>query len=124
MPPRHRADRPQPSSQRGYARLEQRLALLAWMHQQLGYKNTSELLAQTKRADEGFDPEGRSYIHARLVSESEQLQGVTVEDLQRYDDNISRHLHTMNKNRTAEPITLRYFQYLAALYTEIYLEGV
>ena len=122
MPPRHRADRPQPSSQRGYARLEQRLALLAWMHQQLGYKNTSELLAQTKRADEGFDPEGRSYIHARLVSESEQLQGVTVEDLQRYDDNIGRHLHTMNKNRTAEPITLRYFQYLAALYTEIYLD--
>ena len=47
--------------------------------------------------------------------------GLTVQDLQRYDDNIRKHLAAMNDGR-AEPITLRYFQYLAALYTEIYLD--
>ena len=46
---------------------------------------------------------------------------MTVLDLQRYDDNIREHLAAMNGGRP-EPITLRYFQYLAALYTEIYLD--
>ena len=50
-----------------------------------------------------------------------QLRGVTTDDLQRYDDNIREHLKVMNAGR-AEPITLRYFQYLAALYAEMYLD--
>ena len=123
MPPRPRANRPQPSAQRGYTRLEHRLALLAWLHRQLGYEKTTDLLVDMKPADEGFDHEGRSHIYARLASQSERLQGVTTDDLQRYDDNIRRHLVCMNTNPgRSEPITLRYFQYLAALYTEIYLD--
>ena len=46
---------------------------------------------------------------------------MTEEDLQRYDSNIREHLAAMNHGRS-EPITLRYFQYLAALYTEICLD--
>ena len=38
-----------------------------------------------------------------------------------YDDNIKRHLSVINDKRT-QPIVLRYFQYLALLYTEIFLE--
>ena len=121
MPPRRRANRPQPSSQRGYARLEQRLALLAWLHNQLGYKDTPGLLTDLKRTNEDFDDERRSHIYAHLASQSRQLQGVTTDDLQRYDGNIREHLVKMNAGR-AEPIVLRYFQYLAALYTEIYLD--
>ena len=49
------------------------------------------------------------------------MQGLTEGDLQRYDSNIREHLAAMNDGRP-EPITLRYFQYLAALYTEIYLD--
>ena len=97
------------------------LSLLPWLHRQLGYEKTTDLLVDTKRTDEGFDPDGRSHIHARLASQARQLQGVTTDDLQRYDDNIHRHLTAMNAGRP-EPITLRYFQYLAALYTEIYLD--
>ena len=108
-------------SRRGYARLEQRLALLAWLHQRLGFATTADLLATVKLTDEGFDPEGRSRIHALLASRGGQLRDVTTEDLQRYDDNIREHLAAMNEGRT-EPITLRYFQYLAALYAEIYLD--
>ena len=123
MPPRRRGHNNQPStvSNRGYARLEQKLALLTWLHQQLGYEKTTDLLNDLKRADEGFDSEGRSHIHARLASQTGQLQGVTLDDLQRYDDNIRQHLEAMNAGRS-EPIVLRYFQYLAALYTEIYLD--
>ena len=42
-------------------------------------------------------------------------------DLDRYDHNIREHLRAINKGR-ATPITLRYFQHLAALYTELYLD--
>ena len=42
-------------------------------------------------------------------------------DLRRYDDNIRDHLAAMNAGRS-QPITLRYFQYLAALYAEIFLD--
>ena len=38
-----------------------------------------------------------------------------------YDANIKQHLSTINNKRT-QPITLRYFQYLALLYTEIFLD--
>ena len=49
------------------------------------------------------------------------MQELTVEDLQRYDDNIRDHLAAMNVGRS-QPITLRYFQYLAALCAEIFLD--
>ena len=121
MPPRQRAGANRQNTAPGYARLEQKLALLAWLHQQLGYKKTADLLAAVEPTDEGFDPDGRSHVYALLASRAGQLRGVTTDDLQRYDDNIREHLAAMNHGR-AEPITLRYFQYLAALYTEIYLD--
>jgi len=104
-----------------YARLEQRLVLLAWLHDRLGYTNNGELLADIKQADEGFGAEGRSPIHARLSSRSEKVRDISPEDLVHYDDNIRKHLAAMNAGRS-QPITLRYFQYLAALYTEVFLD--
>ena len=121
MPRPRRSNQPRPPATRGYARLAQNLVLLDWLHQRLGYDNTEQLLADIKQADEGFDPEGRSHIHARLSSRAERMQEVTKDDLQRYDDHIRTHLAGMNAGRS-EPITLRYFQYLAALYAEIYLD--
>ena len=43
------------------------------------------------------------------------------DDLARYDDNIRSHLAAMNARRP-EPITLRYFQHLAVLYSELFLD--
>ena len=73
------------------------------------------------QVDEGFDADGRSHALARLVSRSGQFRGIDADDLRGYDQNIRISLAAMNEGR-AEPITLRYFQYLAALYTEIYLD--
>ena len=103
------------------AKLEQRLVLLAWLHDQLGYANNGELLSDIKQADEGFDAEGHSFIYNRLRSRSEQMWGIALGDLTQYDDNIRKHLAAMNTGRR-HPVTLRYFQYLAALYTEIFLD--
>ncbi len=101
--------------------LERRLTLLAWLHQRLGYQDTRELLADLSQVDEGFDADGRSHALARLASSSKRFVGISSEDLEGYDSNIRTALDAMNRGR-AEPIRLRYFQYLAALYTEMYLD--
>jgi len=103
-----------------YVKLEKRLVLLAWLNDLFGYKSNQELLADVKQADEGFDPYGRSYVYHRLIGRGEKLK-VPPLDLGRYDDNVRNHLAAINERRP-EPITLRYFQYLALLYTELFLD--
>ena len=102
-----------------YERLEQRLTLLSWLHDLLGYTDTKQLLDDIRPAKEGFDGNGRSHIYPRLASRDGLRIPAT--NLAQYDDNIHKHLAAMNEGRVP-PITLRYFQYLAALYTEIYLD--
>ena len=46
---------------------------------------------------------------------------VPASDLARYDENVRGHLEYINRGRR-EPITLRYFQQLAALYAELFLD--
>ena len=92
-----------------------------WLQSRLGYDSTSHLLTNIKETDEGFDSEGRSRVYAHLAARAGQMQEITVEDLERYDDHIREHLTAMNAGRS-QPITLRYFQYLAALCTEIFLD--
>ncbi len=103
-----------------YQKLEHRLTLLAWLNHLLGYRSNRELLEDIKQAAEGFDAHGRSHVYHRLISRGSQVK-IPPEDLARYDDNIRTHLAAINARRS-QPITLRYFQYLAALYTEIILD--
>ncbi len=56
-----------------------------------------------------------------------QIEGnghLTLEDLLRYDENIVRHWRkiTENRNRLGLVLYPKYFQYLALLFTEIYLD--
>ncbi|MEX2526464.1 MAG: DEAD/DEAH box helicase family protein [Gemmatimonadota bacterium] len=96
------------------------MLLLDWFNHLLGYKSNRELLADTKMVAEGFGPEGRSYFYHHLEARGDKLK-LSLTDLARYDENIREHLRAMNARRS-DPITLRYFQYLAALYCEIFLE--
>lgn len=103
-----------------YQKLEHRLTLLAWLNHLLGYGSNREVLEDIKQADEGFDASGCSHIYHRLLSRGSKVQ-IPENDLARYDENIRTHLAAINARRS-QPITLRYFQYLAALYTEIVLD--
>ncbi|HUU20065.1 MAG TPA: DEAD/DEAH box helicase family protein [Sedimentisphaerales bacterium] len=102
-----------------YVKLEKRLVLLAWLNDMLGYDSNKELLSDIKEAEEGWDPYGRSYVYHRIVGREGVKIALPV--LGKYDDNIKAHLEAINARR-AEPITLRYFQYLAILYAEIFLD--
>lgn len=99
--------------------LDQRLVLLSWLNQQFGYEQNRDLLRDMKQTAEGFDPDGRSHVFHRLVSRGEAVK-IAPDTLLQYDQNIRKHLNDMNARRS-EPITLRYFQYLAALYVEVFL---
>ena len=102
-----------------YAKLEQQLILLAWLNWLFGYNHNRELLEDLKDA-EGFDSSGRSHICRRLESRASKIK-IPLAALASYDDNIREHLDTINSYRS-DRITLRYFQHLAVLYTEIFLD--
>jgi len=103
-----------------YVKLEERLVLLAWLNDLFGYKSNRDLLADMRETAEGFDASGRSFVYHRLIARGDKVKSAEA-DLARYDDNIRTHLQAMNARRP-EPITFRYFQYLAALYTEVFLD--
>lgn len=108
------------ADRREYVKLERRLTLVNWLNSLFGYKSNQEMLRDIASADEGFDSDGLSYIFKRLTSRG-QRQLIDSTQLERYDENIKHHLEEINKFRT-DPITLRYFQYLALLYAEIYID--
>ena len=99
--------------------LESQLLLLGWANRQFGFESNEELFDFMKDAGEGYDSDGRSHV-ARMI-ESRHRCAVGPGDLAQYDDNVRRHLSRINRGRR-EPITLRYFQQLAALYTELFLD--
>lgn len=92
----------------------------AWINDLLGYGSTREALGDLEGVDEGFDGERRSGVLRHLDSRSGKLK-LPLADLERYDENVRRHLGRINHHRP-EPVVLRYFQHLAALYTEIFLD--
>ncbi|MCD6553013.1 MAG: DEAD/DEAH box helicase family protein, partial [Anaerolineae bacterium] len=103
-----------------YIKLEHRLVLLAWLNHLFGYESNKALLEDCKEVDEGFASDGHSHLYYHLLARGSKVQ-IPEEDLALYDENIRIHLECINRHRP-EPITLRYFQHLAALYTEIVLD--
>jgi hypothetical protein len=108
--------------------LIQRLYLLRFLHQEFGFRSpgldvngdgaTRELLTTLASAREDAT-DGVSYVALTLIGHQGRL--VTDDEIKRYDANVSSHLYRINEHRS-EPITLRYFQTLALLYTERILD--
>jgi len=103
-----------------YTKLEHRLVLLAWLNRLFGYESNKALLEDCKETAEGFASDGHSHMFHHLLARGSKVQ-IPEADLARYDENIRRHLERINRHRP-QPVTLRYFQHLAALYTEIMLD--
>ena len=100
--------------------LDNHLALHGWLNSHFGYKTTRDLLNDTARFDAEHNPSGDAVL-CKFLMTLPNLNPRTEKELTTYDDNIKRHLAAINNSRT-QPIVLRYFQYLALLYTEIFLD--
>lgn len=99
-------------------RLENHLHLLGFIASLLGIETASDF-QRFRDVEEGFDSNGRSFMFHRIISQPGVL--ITEDKLIQYDDNIRGYARNLSKNRNT-PISLRYFQYLAALFSEIYLD--
>ncbi|NLF69266.1 MAG: DEAD/DEAH box helicase family protein [Candidatus Anammoximicrobium sp.] len=74
---------------------------------------------------EGLDENNVHRFHHALTARLFNLTELPTELLLEYDQNIVRHTQRLNERRITrgeEPIVWKYFQYLALLFTEIYLD--
>ena len=106
---------PRPSKLREKFRLEDHLLLARFMGSKLGIREISDI-QDFNDVPEGTDTDGRSYMYSRIISR----RGRYIDDtkLQTYDANIQRYAEQIFRKRG----DLKYYQYLALLYTEIYLD--
>jgi hypothetical protein len=103
----------------GKFRLEEHLLLARFIANKLGINKLSEI-KDFKDVPEEFDAEGRSHMfHAILIRPGNTIPE---DKLKQYDDNIRKHFENWKKRRKPN-LTLKYFQYLALLSNEIFLDN-
>jgi len=89
--------------------------------------DTFEKLAEHLRDEalEGLDENNVHRFHHALTAQLFNLTQLPTELLLEYDQNIVKHTQRLNEARLTrgdEPVVWKYFQYLALLFTEIYLD--
>jgi len=99
--------------------LESHLLLAQFIAHKLGLHRVSDI-KQFSDVNEGFGEDGRSYMYYALISR----KGNTIPEgkLRQYDDNIRKYFQKLKRSREEE-LSFKYYQYLALLFSEIYLDN-
>ncbi len=105
--------------QLGRFKLEDHLLLSKIIASKIGINRLSEI-KEFKDVPEEFDAEGRSYMFHEILIRSGNT--IPEDELAQYDSNIRKHFESWKKRRK-QNLTLKYFQYLALLFTEIFLDN-
>jgi len=103
----------------GKFRLEAHLLLAQFIAKKLGLKQVSDI-KQFSDVKKGIDSDGRSFMYHALIARPGNI--VPEDKLRQYDDNIKKYFENIKKNRE-EKISIKYYQYLALLFSEIYLDS-
>jgi len=100
-------------------KLEKYLILNKYFLSLFGVHSISDLREELKNKKEGFDNDGRSFFVDTLIG----LKNLKIDPngLLQYDSAIKEYSERLSKHRR-ENIVLKYFQYLAVLFAEIYLD--
>ncbi len=104
--------------------IEKYLVLNEYLLSLFGVSDFRDLQEKLKDAPVGVDSDGRSYFINVLRSSFENLQKNKLPEdiLLRYDENIQFHVRRISYKR--EPVSLKYFQYLAVLFVEVVLDNL
>ncbi|MEW6408573.1 MAG: DEAD/DEAH box helicase family protein [Nitrospirota bacterium] len=103
--------------------IEKYLVLNKYLLSLFGIIDFKDLQGKSKDVDTGYDSDGRSYFVNVLRSlEGLNKDALSENTLLRYDENIQSYVRKINYRR--EPVSLKYFQYLAILLTEIILDNL
>lgn len=106
-------------------RFDQKLILNQWLLDLLEVSDFDQLAEWLKDPSlEGVDENNISHYHHVLRSRLFERKELPGDLLLAYDQNIVRHWKriTERRNREGNPLHPKYFQYLALLFTEIYLD--
>jgi hypothetical protein len=101
-------------------RLDDYLVLNSFMNKLFGMDSFDDFQKLLKNVEDGFDDEGRSYVFLTLYSQA-GIDPQLKSKLEEYDSNIKGYVDHISVKQES-PIRLKYFQYLAVLFTEIYLD--
>uniref|UniRef100_A0A7C3RIK8 DEAD/DEAH box helicase n=1 Tax=Dictyoglomus thermophilum TaxID=14 RepID=A0A7C3RIK8_DICTH len=99
-------------------RPEKYLILNKYFLNLFGFSEFDELREKLKDTQEGYDSTGRSYFGDVLIG----LKPEWEDELLRYDSAIREYVEKLGRNRGEPNFNLKYFQYLAVLFTEIFLD--
>ena len=104
------------------AKLQEALVLFKYILNLFGCKDLAALSGDLKDpALEGVDDEGCSRMFYALKKYLYADVGISEQELREYDRHIVKYTKEINERRT-EKITWKYYQYLALLFTEVYLD--
>ena len=104
------------------AKLQEALVLFKYILNIFGCKDLAAMSGDLKDpALEGVDDEGCSRLFHALKRHLYTDVGISEQELREYDRHIVQYTKEINERRT-EKITWKYYQYLALLFTEIYLD--
>lgn len=103
-----------------------KLVLNQWMLELFGVRKLEELSDRLcEDGLEGLDENNVYKFHHALTSQLFNLTYLSTDVLLQYDQNIYRHSQKLNERRIRrgdQPLVWKHFQYLALLFTEIYLD--
>lgn len=103
-------------------RFNERLVLNQWILSLLEVDSFAKLSEDLRSTDlEGYDENNISLFHHQLTQRLFQRGELDNQILLSYDENIFKHTQQLNYRRR-ESIRWKYFQYLALLFSEIYLD--
>ena len=88
----------------------------------LGCKSFDELRRNLVDKQEGYDSDGRSNFLDGMIN----LVGSKINDfdLIQYDQAIKRYVEALRRNRKQPYFNLKYFQYLAVLFSEMFFDNL
>ncbi|MEO0145039.1 MAG: DEAD/DEAH box helicase family protein [candidate division WOR-3 bacterium] len=101
-------------------KIEKYLVLNKYLLSLFGKNNPKELFNELKDKDEGIDSDGRSYFINTLIGIKDKK--ISEDELLEYDKNIQDYIRMIRNKRGL--FSLKYFQYLAVLFTEIVLDSL
>ncbi len=101
----------------------ERLVLNQFFIRKIFGVETFEKLSEDLKKDdlELLDTDNISNFHHSIKSQFASRLSVSADDLLRYDQNIIRYSQSINRHRK-QPVRWKYFQYLALLFTELFLD--
>lgn len=103
-------------------RFDESLVLFKYLLSLFG-KESLDALCQDMKADdkEGRDSQSISHFYHHLTNQFFDFPGISKEKLMQYDQNITGHTLAISSKRGL--FRWKYFQYMALLFTEIYLDN-